>query len=137
LRLPIDAGTNGVVAGKKSWEPTVWNGLTFTRPRELTNGQTHPVDTTLGTVNRVTASAILRNNDPDLVKDLCTSCCRDHHDTSNSSTPKLNPARPSTEYLANGNHKHYRPVLSGGNYTFVDRQRLRRPVLRDLPLPAP
>jgi type II secretory pathway pseudopilin PulG len=39
--------------------------------------------------------------------DLCTACCRDHHDVSDSTQAKYDPDRPSTEYEVGGNHKHY------------------------------
>jgi type II secretory pathway pseudopilin PulG len=115
-----DCQLRGVVAGAKSFEPTIWNGLTFSRPRELTNGVEHPSANVSGTVSRVSASAVLRNNDPPIIKELCTSCCRDHHDSNVSATPKLDPTRPTTEYLSNGNHKHYLPVLQSGSYTFTE-----------------
>lgn len=39
--------------------------------------------------------------------DLCTACCKDHHDVTGSSHPKYDPDRPSSEYTSGGNHKHY------------------------------
>lgn len=57
-------------AGTKSFEPTYWNGETYVAPREINNVE----------ANRQMGRAILRNNDPDSLKELCTACCRDHHD---------------------------------------------------------
>lgn len=49
---------------------------------------------------------------------FCDSCCKDHHDIggfSGTSYAKYDPDRPSSEYAANGNHKHYwyRNCVSG------------------------
>ncbi|NTV94923.1 MAG: hypothetical protein HGA75_05845 [Thiobacillus sp.] len=39
---------------------------------------------------------------------LCTKCCRDHHDLqTNTATALYDPNRPSTDYTADGDHKHY------------------------------
>jgi type II secretory pathway pseudopilin PulG len=48
--------------------------------------------------------------------DLCTACCRDHHDseapgTSSPDTALYDPQRPSADYIDN-NHKHYYYVNS-------------------------
>lgn len=115
-----ECALDGEVPGNKAYEPTVWNGLTFTRPREVENGVEHPSPNVTGAVDRVTATAVVRNSDPPIIKELCTACCRDHHDTAITSTPKLDPNRPAGEYLLNGNHKHYQPVLSSGEYSFVE-----------------
>lgn len=101
---------DGVVPGKVSYGLSEWNGLTFTRPFKYTNGPT---------VSRTTATALNRNNDPPLVRELCTICCRDHHDSNSTDGMKTNPFRPAEDYLPNGNHNHYRPVLNGGIYTLV------------------
>jgi hypothetical protein len=128
----------GIVSGAKSFEPSYWNARTFVRPAERINGM--PYENDAGEVKvpaRPTASPILRNNDPPDIKLLCTICCRDHHDTANSDAPKLNawrpdgsrdfngdgivdgaPGTPDNQYLANGNHRHFLPVLQGGQYTF-------------------
>lgn len=100
---------SGLVTGVEAYEPSYWNGLTFTRPRK--------VDTSRDA--RRTGTALLRNSDPPLVQELCTACCRDHHDSSTSQSPKLSPFRPSTDYPTGlgGDHNHYLPVLSGGRYT--------------------
>lgn len=42
--------------------------------------------------------------------DFCTACCKDHHDVggfSGTDYPKYDPDRPSSEYAADGDHKHY------------------------------
>lgn len=103
----------GVVAGKKSLEPSYWNGLTFTRPREVENGRE-------GAARR-TGAAITRNSDSEIIKQLCTACCRDHHDSTGSQSPRVNPFRPNGDYLSalGGDHPHFLPVLSGQTYTFT------------------
>lgn len=37
---------------------------------------------------------------------LCTKCCNDHHDSSNTATALYDPDRPVNDYI-NGDHKHY------------------------------
>lgn len=128
----------GIVNGGKSFEPSYWNGRTFVRPAERINGVAYENQAGATVVPaRPTATPILRNNDPDDVKLLCTICCRDHHDTPNSDAPKLNawrpdgsrdfngdgivdsaPGTPDNLYLPNGNHRHFNPVLQSGNYVF-------------------
>lgn len=42
--------------------------------------------------------------------EFCTACCKDHHDVggfSGTDYAKYDPDRPSSEYAADGNHKHY------------------------------
>lgn len=42
--------------------------------------------------------------------DLCTACCKDHHDIggfSGTAYAKYDPDRPVSEYASNGDHKHY------------------------------
>ncbi|MFO7542359.1 MAG: hypothetical protein R6W97_06035 [Thiobacillus sp.] len=39
--------------------------------------------------------------------ELCTACCRDHHDVNGTTQPKYDPDRPSSGYAINGDHKHY------------------------------
>lgn len=42
--------------------------------------------------------------------DFCTACCKDHHDVggyAGTAQPKYDPDRPSSEYAADGDHKHY------------------------------
>ncbi|MCB1635304.1 MAG: prepilin-type N-terminal cleavage/methylation domain-containing protein [Xanthomonadales bacterium] len=129
----------GVVGGNESFEPTYWNGRTYVRPAERVNGEAYENRAGDRVVPaRRTASALLRNNDPPDVKLLCTICCRDHHDTANSDAPRLSPWRPDgsrdvngdgtvdpspgspdNQYLANGDHRHYLPVLRNGLYTFT------------------
>jgi type IV pilus modification protein PilV len=101
---------DGVVSGGESQGLSTWNGLTFTRPKQYTNGLN---------ASRTSATALNRNNDPPLVKDLCTTCCRDHHDSHDSSQPKTNPFRPASDYLPNGNHQHYLPQLQDGEYVMI------------------
>jgi type IV pilus modification protein PilV len=57
-------------AATRSFEPAYWNGETYVPPREIVNVE----------AGRQVGRAILRNQDPDSVKELCTACCRDHHD---------------------------------------------------------
>lgn len=66
------------------------------------------------TVTKMTGTAPSINGDQQ--DELCTSCCRDHHDseapgTSNPATALYDPERPSTDYTGN-NHKHYYYVNS-------------------------
>lgn len=52
-------------------------------------------------VTKVTGQP-LGNNPPS----QCDVCCRDHHDRS-ANDPKYDPQRPSSDYTAGDNHKHY------------------------------
>lgn len=44
--------------------------------------------------------------------DLCTACCRDHHDSA-SSTYKYDPFRPGAAAAGGGDHDHYYPDKDG------------------------
>lgn len=66
------------------------------------------------TVTKMTGTAPSINGDKQ--DDLCTACCRDHHDseapgTSSPTTALYDPERPSADYTGN-NHKHYYYVNS-------------------------
>ena len=39
--------------------------------------------------------------------DLCSACCKDHHDVSGDDHAKYDPDRPTSEYTTGGDHKHY------------------------------
>lgn len=60
------------------------------------NYPTEPVTKTTGTAPSINGDT----QDP-----LCTTCCRDHHDSTSSA--KYDPDRPAADYNGNGNHKHY------------------------------
>jgi prepilin-type N-terminal cleavage/methylation domain-containing protein len=68
--IGCDCTLQAPTANIVSYEPTFWNGLAFTRPREIKNAD----------VGRQHGLPNLPNNSPDAIEELCTACCRDHHD---------------------------------------------------------
>lgn len=61
-------------------------------------------------VNKISGSAITSQGDSQ--DPLCNTCCADHHDKENANassatTALFDPERPSSDYAASGNHKHY------------------------------
>lgn len=80
------------------FEPSSWDGDKFTTPMEVT-AKLH------GAVNsRVSQDA------------LCTTCCRDHHDTA-SQTTKFDPFRPASDFTG-GDHNHYKNLSPTGAPSF-------------------
>ena len=74
------------------------------------DGSALRVKTPSAMISKVTGTAPAIQGDSQ--DSLCDSCCRDHHDSeapnaSNPETALYDPNRPSTDYAASGNHKHY------------------------------
>lgn len=73
------------------------------------DGSTPAIKVPTSTVAKMTGTAPTITGDKQ--DDLCTSCCRDHHDseapgTANPTTALYDPDRPTSDYTGN-NHKHY------------------------------
>ena len=86
---------------KPAYAPTVWNGkqLAYTEPDVV--------------VGKNIGAAVVSNSDSE-VQTLCTACCRDHHDASNTLQPvQVDPYRT---HLAGGDHQHYGYAKSGNAY---------------------
>lgn len=89
-----------------AYEPAIWDGQRYLSPRAV-------VGKRVGTV--VTS---FRQSEG-FEEQLCTTCCRDHHDSSTSSV-KFKPWRPADDVTGDGNHNHYRFTEgSDGQITFT------------------
>jgi prepilin-type N-terminal cleavage/methylation domain-containing protein len=85
-----------------AYQPTEWNGKlqAYAEPAAARHG-------------KKVGTAIVANSDRQ-ISNLCTICCRDHHDDS-AQTLKVDPWRP----LENGAHAHYGFQRQGGNYNLA------------------
>lgn len=85
-----------------AYQPTLWNGkqLAYMTPA------TAPIGKKIGTSNVANADRNIQN--------LCTTCCRDHHDSSDQAL-KVDPYRP----LVNGAHAHYGYQQQGSSYNIA------------------
>ena len=85
-------------ATNPAYQPTIWNGKQLAYMTPLT-----------AAVGKKIGSAIVSNQNGE-ISNLCTTCCRDHHDSSTQPL-KVDPYRT----LSNGAHAHYGYRLQNGN----------------------
>lgn len=104
-------GNQGQLTGIQSqnFRPTYWDGTRYVTPEliDRTNSALRPVAGPVG------AGSTDRTNPQ---SDLCTDCCRDHHDAS-TDTVKFDPFRTDAhEHYRNNNLAAAVQVASGGEY---------------------
>lgn len=89
-------------ADNPAYQPTLWNGQQLAYVSPLTA----PIGKKIGLSN-------VANSDKN-IQNLCTTCCRDHHDSSDQAL-KVDPYRP----LVNGAHAHYGYQQQGSSYNIA------------------
>jgi type IV pilus modification protein PilV len=86
-----------------AFEPTYWNGTRYVPPKRV------PADAA-DTATRPIAQSVTNLMNSELFEEnICTSCCRDHHDPATATT-KADPFRPRNDY-SGGNHNHYPDIF--------------------------
>lgn len=116
----VCAFTNSGEAFPASYFTTSNGKLTVKYPNGTVDGT---INTGEGTISKIRGTAPSIQGDSQ--DPLCYECCRDHHDsegpsTATPTTALFDPSRPSTDYAASGNHKHYyyaNAVDGSGNTT--------------------
>lgn len=100
----------------------VWN--------EADNSRYDYVDNNgVGALNYVSKSTATQVNNANAVDEICTTCCRDHHDvTSTAIAPKV---RFDGQAIASDDHVHYQsdgvtPAIQASNHIYVESCRFKR-----------